>query len=718
MKFCKSIFSLCILFLFISENPLIGEEEGVQVKLVSESASVQVGKIFWVGIHFQLAPGWHIYWKNPGEVGMGTMVSWELPEGFKVGPLEWPVPKNLEQEGMQYYGYGGDVLLMAPIEVPEAVSEGDVINLKAYVRWLGCKSSCVPGFKEVVLALPVSLQESQKDLFWSEEFEKQRAFLPQNLEEWQVEPYFNQAKQAMSIQVRPKGEGIVVGRPYKEVYFYCEDEGVIDPTKKQGLTVKDESLLLALPLAEDSNNVLLESGEYLRGVLYNPEGWKSDGSVKGLVVEAPVKFSAKEGEAILSSSVEGEKALSLHLSLAILFAFVGGLILNLMPCVFPVLSIKILSFVKKGGDTSRVVKLHGLVFGLGVVISFWVLAGILVILRLGGAQIGWGFQLQSPYFTAFLCLLLVTLALNFLGVFEMGLRLSALGGRVNTKEAGYGSSFFAGVLATVLATPCTAPFMGAALGYALTQTIVDAFFIFTALGVGMALPYVALSFSPPLLKLLPKPGEWMNCFKQLMAFPLFATVIWLLWVFGSQVGLGALIKFLFSLLLLSAVCWVYGKFYTLNAAVGVKRSVLIVIIILLSGVFYLAYDSASSRSNWLIETTNKDWKPFSPSKLEELRAEGQAVFIDFTAAWCLTCQANKKNVLRTKKVMDAFKEKGVTLLYGDWTLKDPVITAALESYKRSGVPTYVFYPPIKDAEPILLPELLTKKMLLDLINKL
>jgi len=382
-----------------------------------------------------------------------------------------------------------------------------------------------------------------------------------------------------------------------------------------------------------------------------------------------------------------------------------------MPCVFPILSLKILGFVEKADQEPRKIKLHGLIFTLGILLSFWALSGLLLALRAGGKEFGWGFQLQSPAFLVFLACLLMLLALSFSGIFEIGTSAIGIGAKL-TQKSGYTGSFWSGVLATLLATPCTAPFMGTALGFALTQPAYFSLSVFTMLALGMATPYLILSSFPALIHRLPKPGPWMESFKQAMAFPLLATVLWLLWVFDQQTSSNALFILLFGLLLIACAAWIYGKFSS-------RVSLILASLFFISGAAF-CYEAATSPyieqgSTMLDEELS--WETFSPQFLEQLRSQGKHIYIDFTASWCLTCQVNKLNVFKNDAVIKALKEKKVVLLKADWTRRDPVITKALETYGRSGVPTNVIYPPRKNAQPIVLPELLTPSIVLEALNK-
>jgi len=405
--------------------------------------------------------------------------------------------------------------------------------------------------------------------------------------------------------------------------------------------------------------------------------------------------------------------------IALFSAFLGGMILNLMPCVFPVLGIKVMSFLHHSKKSKAKTRAHGLVFSAGVLLSFWVLSGLLLFLRAQGEALGWGFQLQSPVFILFLIALLFLLALMFLGTFEIGLSFVGVGGELSAR-AGYSGSFFSGILATIVATPCTAPFMGAALGFALTQPAWTSLMIFTVLALGMCTPYLLLTFYPSLLRFLPHPGAWMDHFKQVMAFPMFATVVWLIWVFGLQTNMSSVALVLLGLIFLGMAAWVYGLWGRINAARATRLKAVIVSVLslLLSlGLFYRSVE-ATFRQTSANQHHQLNWEPYSPERLAQLRAQNRIVFVDFTAAWCLTCQTNLRGPLEDEDVIQAFKNKNVATLVADWTLKDPVITQALMDLGRSGVPANVFYSPNPSVPPILLSEILTEQMLLDILNDL
>ena len=445
------------------------------------------------------------------------------------------------------------------------------------------------------------------------------------------------------------------------------------------------------------------------------------GQLSGVLVADP-GFSGNGSAAIINTAFSVTDALPpappassrLGLFLALGFAFVGGMILNLMPCVFPVVGIKVLTFVENSRSSPASLRAHGLLFALGVLVCFWAIAGVLIALRAGGASLGWGYQLQSPLVVSALALLFFFLALNMSGVFEIGARAQQLAGSVRA-ESGYLDAFLSGVIATVVATPCTAPFMGAALGFAVTQPAIISMTVFTALALGMAAPYLVLSFSPKLVGRLPKPGQWMVTLKQALAFPLYLTVVWLVWVLGRQVGVDAIARFLVGMTLIGAGLWVYGNWSAATAARARTVAYVLAAVFVLGG-SVVAWPEASRDQDRNLATTEGVWEPWSADAVSLARQDGRPVFVDFTAAWCVTCQVNKRLVLNRDSVQTRFRDRNIVLMVADWTNRDPEISLALDSLGRSGVPVYVMYP-AGGGQPILLPELLTETLVLDAIDE-
>ena len=457
----------------------------------------------------------------------------------------------------------------------------------------------------------------------------------------------------------------------------------------------------------------------LVGVLVASDGFDDTGQIKALLVEVPVrdKFddaTTATGTSTTMATPAAEPAAGVSILVVVAFALLGGLILNIMPCVFPVLSIKILSFVSQSGGDRAAIRRHGYAFGLGVVVSFWALASLLLALRAGGEGLGWGFQLQSPWFVAAMAMLLFAVGMNLIGVFEIGAGVIGLAARLTgdsgSGHGGYGGSFMSGVLATALATPCAAPFMATAVGAALAMPTLTAMLVFTCLGVGMAAPYVLLSLAPQLLAWLPRPGAWMESFKQFMAFPLFATTAWLVSVFAQQTDNGGLVALLLGLVLLAIGAWILGRWAVPARGGGVRRAAKVVAGVVLASALVVALGAGRGTDDGLA------WEPYSASRVDQLRAEGRPVFVDFTATWCLTCKWNELGPLSSAEVAAKFREKNVALLKADWTRQDPAITSALEAFGRSSVPLYLYYPPDTMAAPQVLPTLLTTEIIVRAVD--
>lgn len=678
-------------------------DKHVTAELVAEHTSYQPGRPFWVGLRLVMDPHWHTYWRNAGDSGMGTTLDWELPEGFQAGPLQWPYPRPIPSGPLVSYGYENEVLLLTQITPPADGPPGDVL-LKAKAAWLMCEEVCIPGQANLELKLPGRPDEPAADSAWTGAFAQARAALPVTEVGWQAKAIYADKEIVLNLTPGPASKGGEAG-----VLFFPYADDVIDHAAPQKLTTNGA----AIELRVSRSSIRAEPPDRIRGVLVRSDGWQPDGSAPAWEIDVPV-----EGTASPSAAAAGtEKPMSL--GWALLFAFAGGLILNLMPCVFPVISIKILGFVEQAGESRARLFTHGLVFALGVLVCFWVLAGTLMALRAGGSEIGWGFQLQQPLVVVALAAVFFLLSLSLFGVFEIGLSLTSAGANAQSQK-GYAGSFFSGLLATIVATPCTAPFMGAALGYALALPTLSALLIFTLLGLGMSLPYLVLSASPGLIRRIPRPGPWMESLKQFMGFLMMATVVWLAWVLSVQTSSGTVIALLGALVGLGLAAWILGRWGALHRRTGTRWTARLLALVLalavLQPVVQLARTPATSGDFAVVTEGGVTWEPWSPERVAELRAAGTPVFVDFTAAWCLTCQVNKRVALHQREVEAAFTAKGVATLKADWTDRNETIARGLAEFGRSGVPLYVLYPP--GAEPRLLPEVLTPGLVLNALDQL
>lgn len=698
-----------------------------EAALISEVTSVQPGTPFTVAVRFELDPGWHNYWRNAGDSGLPTTIAWTLPPGFEAGEIQWPPPTPIVAFPLVDYGYSDEVALLVDLTPPDDLVPGEVARLDARVDWLICERICLPAYADLSMELPVAATTPTPDPYWVSLFAQARDRLPRKSDGWALGAEVIDAGYRLSIE--PAEADLTTP---DSVYFFPAETNVLDHAAPQVLTRQGDRLTLDLT----ASPYAMQPSPVLRGILTAEDRgqWDRAGEVRAIDISVSVAGAPSPDTAgqeavapetpppqgqVPATSPEGGAASArapasaggLSLLLAVFFAFAGGILLNLMPCVFPILSLKILGAASHGGGDRMRIRNQGLMFGLGVILTFLALGGLLVALRAGGAQLGWGFQLQSPVFVAFMAALFFAVGLNLMGLFEVGALLTRLGNRPG-EPSGYGEAVASGVLATVIATPCTAPFMGAALGFALTRATSETLLIFGSLGVGMAMPYVILSVSPGLLERLPRPGRWMETLRNILAFPLFATVIWLVWVFGQQTGVGGASYLLSALLLVSAAGWMVGRWHRTDVRSGVTARIVSVVVLVLAALLAIR----GSRAQGPMEAVAEGWLPFTQEEVDRTLAEGRPVFIDFTAAWCLTCQVNERVVLSATAVQTAFRDRNVALFKADWTRQDPEITAALEALDRSGVPVYVLYAGGAGSSPHLLPALLTEGIVMEALT--
>jgi thiol:disulfide interchange protein DsbD len=673
------------------------EPPHARVSLIADVRGVLPGQPFSVGVRFELDRGWHIYWRNPGDSGQAPRIDWQLPAGFAAGDIEWPYPEQVSPPPVVTFGYEDAVLL--PVTLTPPPGRAGPVTVRARVQYLVCKDLCLPEQAELALELPM-LDRAQPDPAGQRAIAAARARLPR---QWP----------ALTVDAARFDRRVYLSWPAAlgsgAVRFFPDREGQFRHSAGLALERVGDRLRLTL-------TATAEPLERLTGVLVDARGWDGAGRVRAVAVDVPVRVLDQAPPAGQPVTARAKTATGgMGLALAAGLALLGGLILNLMPCVFPVLSVKVLSFIQLAhGDPGRV-RRHGLAFLAGVLVSFWLLAGLLLALRAAGGGVGWGFQLQSPGFVAAMALLLTAVGLNLLGAFEVGLGLARLAGSA-PQPAGYPGSFLTGVLAVLVATPCTAPFMGTALGFALARPAPEALAIFTALGLGMALPYLLLAEMPGLLGRLPRPGPWMVTLRQGLAFPLFATAVWLAWVLGRQSGVDAV-----GLLLLAALGVGFAAWGAGHLQRGTRRWLPGAVVLSGLGIAAVLGFAAAMRPlesaapvRPASPAAGIDWQPWSAQRVTELRAAGRPVFVDFTAAWCISCQVNKQVALDTQAVATRFAELGVVALQADWTRYDPAITEALAGFGRSGVPLYVYYPP--GGEPKLLPAVLTPAVVLQALD--
>ena len=714
--------------------------EAVEVELVAEADAVAPGQPMRLGLRIRHDPQWHTYWRNPGDSGLPTQLALDLPAGFRAGAIEWPAPRRLFIPPLANYGYEDEIVLPVPLQVPAAI-DGERVRFAGRASWLMCREVCIPGDADVALELPVQRSGKAAKSRFATLFDMADSRMP---------------REKIAARVFADGDTLSIGLPQRaaSVEFFPYREGLLRNADEQVLHAVDGGVRLAVRLNEDGTRaaradtaVLAQAAEGIviidgqareLAVSVSPVALPA-GTEIARVAGAPQAAAAPRGSGLDLPGLRGggdfspgapaagpggaRPAGATSLWIAALFGAIGGLILNLMPCVFPVIGLKVLGFARHGSEGSTASRIGALAFSAGVVVSFWVLAALLLGLRAAGEAAGWGFQLQSPLFVAAMALLFVAIALNFSGVYEIGLSLTRLG------QIGQGAaaashplagSFGSGVLAVLVATPCTAPFMGSALGYTLGSTTLEALVVFTAIGVGMAAPYLLLGLFPAWLRWLPRPGRWMETFRQSLAFPMYATAAWLAWVLGQQAGIDAVLALAIGAVLLALALWLVGRF--VQGGSGSRRTwaASLAVALLALGVWTawpqrVAGDAPAAQARQAASDASGEalgWQPWSRERVADALASGRPAFVDFTAAWCVSCQANKRLVLERDAIVAAMAQRGVVRLRADWTNRDPAITEELARYGRNGVPLYLLFTP-GQAAPRILPELLTTGIVMD-----
>jgi thiol:disulfide interchange protein DsbD len=661
----------------------------VRIRLLAAADAVHPGERILFGVEQALKPEWHTYWTNPGDTGMPTRIAWDLPAGAAAGAIVWPVPARFRTGPVTSYGYAQHATLLSTLTVPQDARPGTSFPVRARVSWLVCRDVCIPQQAEVGLALPV-LAVGMPSGAGALAVGPAHAALPSA-----APGSVHAATDGKAVALTVSGTGMRAA-DLEDAWFYDAARGRIAPGAPQAASVDGDRLVLRLRAGG-------QAGARLSGVLVV----KTRTASRGYAIDTALAAST----APIAPPEDVAPATDASLPLALLFALLGGLVLNLMPCVFPVLSIKALSLLDHARADPGTARGHGIAYTVGVLASFALLGGALIALKAGGARAGWGFQFQSPAFVLATAYLMCAVGLNLSGVFEVGGRLAGVGDALASR-AGYTGSFFTGVLATVVATPCTAPFMGGAVTYALAQPPAVLLAVFLCMGVGLALPYLLLSTRPVLQRYLPRPGPWMVRVRQAFAFPMYGAAVWLVWVLARQTGVDAGAAALGGMVALAFAAWLHGA--TRFASTPVRRAgsvgaVLTVIAALAAG------QTAVGRGQ-PAPTTGVAWTHYSAERLQALRADGKPVFVNLTASWCITCLVNERVALNGAAVGAAFRQAGVTYLKGDWTSQDARITALLVQFGRSGVPLYVFYPAGADSRPVVLPQLLTQGIVLDAIG--
>jgi thiol:disulfide interchange protein len=725
MKFLRPLVLLAAVLLpalgFAAQSP--SQRNGsVITQLVSDAKTIEAGKPFTVALRMKHDPHWHSYWIAPG-TGYPTSIAWTLPEGFTAGEIQWPTPHVVKDTAgtITGNGYEDEAFLLVEITPPATLAAGSSVKLTATADWLMCKDVCMPGDSTLSINFPVAAS-AEADSAWTKALADARQQLPIKNDTWTLTASHDGANAILILT--PKA-----GTTHKPegLHLFTAD-AFTDYAATQTIREENGSWIIETKLDAAAD----AATEKLVGILAASNGWGASAGYGGLAIDVPfTKANSGQPSAVSGQSPTSNPpasgntgdasaaASSTSLIGTIFFAFLGGLVLNLMPCVFPVLGIKILGFVNQAGSERRKVVIHGLVFSAGVLISFWALAGLLLVLRAGGEQLGWGFQLQSPAFVFGMAVFLLIFALNLSGLFEIGLSATGAGANLQSKE-GYSGSFFTGALAVLVATPCSAPFLAPALGAALALSSFESLLVFTAIAVGLALPYLLLSLFPQAIKFLPRPGAWMETFKQFMAFPLYATVGALLWVLAAQTADDdyGLLLIAFGFVFVAMATWVYGRFGQAFGKPARQTFGKVAGALLLVTGLWVGWPKDLHAATPAGETAGYqvNWEKWSPEAVAAAQAAGKFVYVDFTARWCATCQTNKAAVFTSQDVLKQFGEKNVVLLKADWTNKDPLITQELAKWNRSAIPFNLIYAPSK-ADPVVLPELLTPDRVLESLNQ-
>ncbi len=662
----------------ISYNPVLPAAQeyyasNSNITLLSDSYVAQPGDTLMLGIKFKLEKDWHTYWKNPGDAGEGASIEWDLPQGLSASEILWPGPERIPVDPLMTFGYNDEVILLTKISSTETVKFP--LTIEATVGWFTCKDICIPQEGKVDITIKKGDFELSKD---TGEIEKYLNTVPNEFPQ-------NYRIQRLDDKYFIQGE-IGNGQNFDNVYFFPSEYGLTDYTEAQIYEQNLNSFILEIKASKAKIDI------------NNFEG----------VIETTTLLGKDFYEISYPLGNTKTKDTDQSMVLLVIFAFVGGLILNIMPCVFPILSIKILRFVEYSENSSNQTYKFGLFYTLGVILSFLVIALTLVALKSTGEVIGWGFQLQYPLIIAVLFYLFIGLGFLFMSNLVLGSQLGQLSVAAQVKNESL-ESFLTGILAVIVASPCTAPFMGSAIGFALLQPSVNSIFIFLSLGLGFALPYLILSIKPSLLSFLPKPGAWMETFKQFMAFPMWASALWLLWVLSGQVDSDTVIIVLIGGLLVSLALWLIEKNNSeIKFIKWLVRATALLILLIAISILPTSYSELDQERQADIS--------YSEELLKKYREDNQIVFLNFTADWCITCKVNERVALNSEKVKSLIKQKNIKYMEADWTRKNESIAKKLEEFGRSGVPLYLLYPP--KGEPSILPEILTEDILLEYLNEI
>jgi len=669
------------------------ETPQVRAELISEQAAAAPGESLWVAIKLQLKPEWHTYWRTTGDSGFPTTIDWTLPDGITASEIHWPVPERIPYIDLMNFGYHDEVLLLTELKIDETFAAPTEFELAASSTWLVCREICFP--EDGVFSIPIQIDQNalKRDTPAGAEIAAARQALPQPA------PWPVKSVRSGDILSLTAGPGVNVTDLTDAIYFPYPD-GLIENAAPQRAAFDDGRININIPVGFDADSIAEAAG------LIVVQSSSPDGSpsTQSFTFSSPIEWT---GPAMTAN------APAISVGLAILFAFLGGIILNAMPCVLPVLVMKALSFMSRSTTDARELRRDGLAYTAGVMVAFAVLVGALLGVRAGGTAVGWGFQLQTPAFVAILAYVMLAIGLNLSGVFTLTGGMGV--GQNLTVRKGPSGAFFTGLLAVVVATPCTAPFMGAAMGFALTQPPIMSIIVFEALALGLALPYLVLAFAPGAAKALPKPGPWMDRLKQFLAFPMYAVAAWLFWVLAQQVDSMGLAAALSGFVLVGMAAWLWDMAARSSIA-GRRVSTAAVLIVIATAIgLIIAISNRPPIQSGQALASDGFSEPFTQARLDALLAENRPVFVNFTAAWCITCKVNERVALSSEDVKTAFEQHNVAYLKADWTNRDDAIGSALRALGRDGVPLYALYTP-GSREVEILPQILTPGLLVDAVQ--
>jgi thiol:disulfide interchange protein len=685
----------CVLF------PVMGLAQSAPVKtdittseLISAVDTIQPDQKFWVALHLNIKDGWHAYWKNPGDSGVPPVFKWTLPSGFTADDIHYLAPDRQKYIDLMNFGYHGDAYFLVPVTPPKLLRENASYIFTLNATWLVCEEICIPEKGEYSIILRTNADKKSTP---SEHFDRIASLVSKLPKPYAPLLHFDVKENQFRIEIPSE---LLSSGSIKEIQFFPSQSGIIENAAEQKLETTEKGAILSITRGSEQIQPNLD------GIL---SLFSSDERRDFTVSLEAAAAGLEHGGESKTSSPEIDGVLQ-----AVLFALFGGLILNLMPCVFPVLSLKALDIARHASLHAQEVKRKGIAYSIGIILSFLLMAIVLIIVQQAGNQVGWGTQFQSPFVVGVFAYLLFLIGLNLSGVFE----IPSIGGNLGSKltqQKGLSGSFFTGVLAVLVATPCTAPFMGGAIGYAFTQPSTVVLAVFIALGIGMALPFLLISYFPKIISRLPKPGVWMNHFKQFLAFPMYLSAIWLLWVLGRQSDTDLIVGILLGFAFIGFVFWLWRFFKDADILIRIGMAIPLIIISAIP-LFFLPIQSVTRDQNVCVPSTMLEHgEPFSMTRLNQLLGMQKPVLVNATAAWCITCQINERTTLGKESMQSAFAEHDVTYLVADWTNHNDEITAYLNSFGRKGVPLYIYYPP--KGKPVILPQILTESTVLDVITK-